>query len=519
MINIVVRSTGADVAEVLARAFERSYTRGQVRLVDSVRALPGGGVAVVPSPHDADLEWLQAVARKPSKIVLLGPLGPAMAAWAGVGLSPLAPRLAEAAACAAAPLHGMAASRAAIAYADAGLGASSPLRSRQLCRFDFTSEWNNLGYGRIGIGDDPWSIAVAARAEHATVVGELVLDNGMRAGAVATVRDTPTASILWFARPLGPVDGADWRIVEAFISDYRYDTLPCRPHLRDSPHGAAAAVTMRLDCDEDIATVRPLLELYRARDVPLSVAVMTGQPESPANAVLLADVKRAGGSILSHSSTHRPNWGGSAEAAEAEATQSKAWLESRVPGLGVRYAVSPFHQNPTYVPSALARAGYQGFVGGTICNDPEYLMARGGAVPYGSAGFVSHSQSCMLHGDCMLSDGDPLRIYREAFRTARAAGQFFGYLDHPFSPRYSYGWASEADRLSQHADFLNFMQTDCAGKILFVNEDTCLDFMHAKAATDISFDEARGAFEISRHMAAGLPLSIGFRGHYRAANT
>ena len=145
-------------------------------------------------------------------------------------------------------------------------------------------------------------------------------------------------------------------------------------------------------------------------------------------------------------------------------------------------------------------------------------MARGGAVPYGSAGFVSHSQSCMLHGDCMLSGDDPLRIYREAFRTARAAGQFFGYLDHPFSPRYSYGWASEADRLSKHADFLDFMQNDCAGKVLFVNEDTCLDFMHAKAATDIAFDEARGTFEISRHVAAGLPLSIGFRGHYRAAN-
>jgi hypothetical protein len=63
------------------------------------------------------------------------------------------------------------------------------------------------------------------------------------------------------------------------------------------------------------------------------------------------------------------------------------------------------------------------------------------------------------------------------------------------------------------------MQNDCDGKVLFVNEDTCLDFMHAKAATDISFDEARDAFEISQRMAAGLPLSIGFRGHYRAANT
>jgi hypothetical protein len=518
MINIVIGSTGADVAEVLARAFERSYTRGQVRLVDSVRGLTLGDVAVVPSPRDTDLAALEDFARKSSKLVLLGSLGPAIAAWAGLSLDPLEPRLAAAAACAGAPLHGMAESRAVVAYAPTGLGAASPLRRRHLCRFDFTSEWNNLGYGRIGIGDDPWSIAVAARTDHATTVAELVLD-GVSRGAVATVRDTLAASILWFARPVGPIDGADWRVIEAFISDYRRETLPCRPHLRDIPHGATAAVTMRLDCDEDIASVRPLLDLYRTRNVPLSVAVMTGQPESPAGTALLADVKRTGGSILSHSSTHRPNWGGSAEAAEAEAAESKAWLESRVAGLGVRYAVSPFHQNPTYVPAALARAGYQGFVGGTICNDPEYLMARGGAVPYGTAGFVSHSQSCMLHGDCMLANGDPLRIYREAFQTARAAGQFFGYLDHPFSPRYSYGWSSEADRLGKHADFLDFMKNDCAGEVLFVNEDTCLDFMRAKAATEIDFDRWRGTFEITRREAASLPLSIGFHGRFRAAHS
>ena len=32
--------------------------------------------------------------------------------------------------------------------------------------------------------------------------------------------------------------------------------------------------------------------------------------------------------------------------------ESKSWLEAQVPGLSVRYAVSPFHQNPTFVPAA-----------------------------------------------------------------------------------------------------------------------------------------------------------------------
>ena len=145
--------------------------------------------------------------------------------------------------------------------------------------------------------------------------------------------------------------------------------------------------------------------------------------------------------------------------------------EEHVPGLAVRFAVSPFHQNPTFVPVALARAGYQGFVGGTIACHPEYLMARGGIVPCGPDGFISHSQSCMLHGDCLLGDDDPLRIYKKAFCNAKETGQFFGYLDHPFSERYTYGWTNETERLKAHGDFLDFMMAECAradASLLFV---------------------------------------------------
>jgi hypothetical protein len=521
MINIVIGSAEAFVAEVLIKAFERSYTRGQIQIVESLRELPNGGIVVVPAPRDAQVEQLRAFVRRPSKVVIFGNLGAEAAAFAGIGLHPLDPSIVAAAECRAAPIHGTSASEAVIAYSTVGIGASSPLRRRHLCRFDFGNEWNNLGYGRIGIGSEPWSIAATAKTSGATVVGDLVVADEAPVGSVATVHDLPTVSLLWFARPLGPIDGADWRIVETFISGYRHESLPCRPHLRDIPHGVAAAVTMRLDCDEAIATVRPLLDLYRARGLPLSVSVMTGQPACSADITLLMDVREAGGSILSHSATHPANWGGSAKAAEIEAVESKHWLESRVPRLNVRYAVSPFHQNPMYVPLALARAGYSGFVGGTIANDLEYLMPRGGSVPYGPSGLISQSQSCMLHGDCMLPGGVPLRIYREAFQIARAGGQFFGYLDHPFSARYAYGWPGETDRLRRHDDFLDFIKADCdaaGGRLLFVNEDTCLDFMLEKAATEIAFDVKSNQFEISKGVAAGLPLSIGFRGRNQAAS-
>lgn len=127
----------------------------------------------------------------------------------------------------------------------------------------------------------------------------------------------------------------------------------------------------------------------------------------------------------------------------------------------------------------------------------------------------------MFHGDCLMSEGDPIRVYKAAFRIAQAGSQFFGYLDHPFSARYSYGWASEKERLSAHTAFLDFMEQACAAdgqRMLFVNEDTCLDFMRDKAMTDLEFDARQDVVRASRTHAAGLPLSIAWRGRIEAAH-
>ncbi|WP_444771372.1 hypothetical protein [Rhodopseudomonas sp. NSM] len=521
MINCLFGPEMALEEELLSRAMVRSFTRGQVRAWrgDWPDIGPGSVVLAV-SPDDSKADYFRALIGRGAKLMLFGSLGSAIAELAGIEVGPIDAGLAHVASCAPAAVQQSSESAGAIRYAGRGLGASSPLRVRRLCRFDFADEWNNLGYGRIGIGADPWSIGSLARPVQAGAVAVLDCGGPEAAGAIATLRDLPASAVLWFARPLGPIDGPDWQIVETFVSHYRHTELPCRPHLRDVPHGVGAAVTMRLDCDEDVASARPLFELYRQQRVPLSLAIKTDQPERAEHLALLRELRAAGGSILSHSVSHAPRWGGTADAAEAEARDSKHWLESRIPGLTVRYAVSPFHQNPTYVPAALARAGYDGFVGGIIANDPEYLMARGGEAPYGPAGFVSHSQSCMLHGDCMLAEGDRLQVFKDAFRTARAGSQFFGFLDHPFSERYAYGWQSEQDRLSAHSEFLATIVRDCddAGeRLLFVNEETCLDFMRDKASAMIAYDPAKASFSVSRGRATDLPLSIGFGGSNQAA--
>src|SRR5690606_27172436 len=112
----------------------------------------------------------------------------------------------------------------------------------------------------------------------------------------------------------------------------------------------------------------------------------------------------------------------------------------------VPYAVSPFHQSPQYALEALCDVGYSGCIGGIIRNDPEFLLARGGELAGFPVGFIGHSQQCMLHGDCLLEAGDPLAIYKMAFDQALETRSLFGYLDHPFSERYQYGWVDEESR-------------------------------------------------------------------------
>jgi hypothetical protein len=520
MIDLVVSTADEMTVEVVTKAFARSFTRAQLR-THAAKTVATSDVVVVLGPDDSDADWLEPLARRPHKVVLLGALGPRMARIVGLTFAAAARDLAEHCGCPPTPAYCTRESSANLVYAPSAVWQGSPPVRRSFCRFDFADEWNNLGYGRIELGDSPWSLSGLARCTTAKIIADVVTSDGTSHGAAAALCDLSNASILWFSRPVGPVDGPDWRIIESFVGDYRSGELPCRPYLRDIPNGFGAAVTMRLDCDEDIASARPLFEFYRGRGLPMSVAIKTGQPALESHVAFLRDLLAAGGSILSHSVSHAPDWGGSMSAAEREARESKAWLQEHVPGLAVRYAVSPFHQNPIFVPAALARAGYQGFVGGTIACHPEYLLARGGIVPYGSDDFISHSQSCMLHGDCLLAKGDPLRIYKEAFCNAKETGQFFGYLDHPFSARYAYGWSDETERLKVHGEFLDFMTGECARantELLFVNEETCLDFMLEKSAADITLDSDGGGFSVSRTHAAGLPLSIGYKGSVVAAH-
>ena len=262
---------------------------------------------------------------------------------------------------------------------------------------------------------------------------------------------------------------------------------------------------MRLDCDEDISSARFLFQYYQKMDVPFSLAVHTALLEESSHHPFLRDVLAAGGTLMSHSASHPKDWGGSYESAYSEAAKSRKALFSAT-GEWVKYAVSPFHQTPGYALNALSDAGYSGCIGGVINSDPEFMLARGGEVLGVGEGFVGHSQQCMLHGDCLLKDPDPMAVYKESFEIALRGRALFGFLDHPFSPRYQYGWKDEETRLESHKSLLDYILG--RGKVAFLSEGQALNFIREKGRIDIQKTPSGFCFDTSTMMSLPSPLIV-----------
>ncbi|MYM62873.1 polysaccharide deacetylase [Pseudomaricurvus sp. HS19] len=422
---------------------------------------------------------LQALLRdSANKVLLFGSVPESLWQYLGLSKSGEVGELAQLAKAPPAPTYGEGCSEARIEYRRPISDQISPLQTRYFSRYDFMEEWNNMGYGAITVDDTPWALADCLQAPASTIVAEVMA--GEHALAAYAAKWDFNGSLFWFARAVGPIDSQEWRLVEVYLAHYRSDELACAPVVSEIPAGYDCAVTMRLDCDEDVESARQLWQAYCAENVPLSLALHAAVLPDSKHHQLPKDVLASGGSILSHTLTHAPNWGGSYLAALHEGCESMAAIESAI-GHKVRYAVSPFHHTPVYARKALADAGYEGCVGGIICNDPDYMTARSGNAVGQGIGFIGFPQQCMLHGDCMQQAEDPLTVFKQAFATAKAGQHFFGYLDHPFSERYAYGWQSEEQRINAHKTFLDFIR-QTSGNVLFANLDDAFDFLGAKSA-------------------------------------
>jgi hypothetical protein len=94
----------------------------------------------------------------------------------------------------------------------------------------------------------------------------------------------------------------------------------------------------------------------------------------------------------------------------------------------------------------------------------------------------------------MLEDDDALAIFKQAYEQAKISKTFFGYLDHPFSPRYQYGWYSEEQRIGVHLEFIEYIQKS-SNKPLFLNQNDALDFLRRKST--IRIRELNGQLQVN----------------------
>lgn len=498
MIKVICPGSRAQAGEIVSLAFARSCSSAQVQSTSighlihrsaAPNAQTESDCLVFIDPLDGWSEHIiQALEQTRSKVVVFGALPAQLASHLQASVAPVMQSLIDAAQCPPAEAYQFSQSAASVRYV-ASLGTrASPVPERAFLRYDFTDEWNNLGYGAIPAVNGPpsiWGLAQSATVPATNLLAQVEI-SGVSCGAYAAVWDSAVSSLLWFNRAVGPVDSQEWALVEHFMANYRAAESPCWPVLREVPYGYSAAVTMRLDCDEDVESARPLWEAYRAMNVPFSLALHAKVLADPVHHALPKEVLAHGGALLSHTATHAPDWGGSYQAAYWEGSSSAAAIDQAI-GYHVRYAVSPFHQTPDYARAALADAGYAGCIGGIIRNDPDFLIARSGRVSAAGAGFIGHSQQHMLHGDCVLQGADAQAIFKQAFDSAKAGGAFFGYLDHPFSPRYQYGWQTEDQRVAYHQAFVAYMRQ--TPDILFSNEADAMDFLSHRAAIQITPQE------------------------------
>lgn len=468
-------SSDSAALEIIEKSFKRSFGSVKSAFLD---------VWVFISPDNSNLEQIKMLLNSSKKVVIFGRISSELAELIGLCSVPIVLESAKSELIVnnTQPFN---ISEYRVSYANHALLISVPYAHRHFARFDFMDEWNNLGYGRIAVGDGIWSLSQTLTANGATVLAEIV-DGCGSVSVFASVTDFELASVLYINRPVGLVDGLDWGLVEQFLADYRAEELVCLPLISDLPKGCKAVASSRLDCDQSIINAQPLVNLYKNYGIDLSLAISTGIQISDDDVAFLKAFSGNGGCLVSHTVTHHYGWGRDYAHALEEAKQSKEWLETNL-ALKIPYAVSPFHSNPPYAIQALKDAGYEGFISGIIHNDPEYLCAVSGQVPFVDGDMVMHAQQCMMHGDCFHRYDNSIDPYVEAFDLHYRAGKMFGYLDHPFGG-YDYGWASEEERLQAHESLIQAMNQ--YEGVRWMTLEQILDFVKRKNEVNMHISDA-----------------------------
>jgi hypothetical protein len=361
------------------------------------------------------------------------------------------------------------------------------IKERFLNRFDFEKEWNNFGYGKISFNkNEIWSVkSFVFCLTKQSNIGKIRLKD--RFITFVSVHNLNLSKILFVNRDAGLFDGFDVSIIEKFITSFDM-SLPNFPRISEVPYEYDGLVTMRLDCDENIRSAKKIFNLYKLKKIPFSLAILTSILEEKDKNFIKSIVKSKG-SILSHSHEHIENFGGNFKVALKQIKKSIKALKT----IGIRssYIVAPFHHTPNFIPNVLKKAKIKGIVGGIALDDYQNSLSFRTGFYEKNNKIILNNQQCMLHGD-ISPTLKKIEIYKKSFLISYLNQRAFGFLDHPFSKRYSYGWKNEEYRKTIHQKFIRFIKKK--GKILFLSQNDFLNFLYYKS--NLRIKEKKDSFSI-----------------------
>ena len=350
---------------------------------------------------------------------------------------------------------------------------------RYLLRYDFEDEWNNYGYGKITGKNDIWSVKSLIFCKNKKQnIGTIKINNKLI--TFVSLHQLNKCCILFINRDVGIFDGFDVTIIEKFISSYK-NNLPNFPIVSEIPSSYSGLVTMRLDCDENIKSAKKINQLYNHFKVPFSLAILTSIL-TKADKNFLKSIIKKNGAILSHSHDHLVNFGHNHETCLLQINTSIKKLKEL--DLNTEFVVAPFHHTPHFTYNVLHDLKIKGLIGGINKNYPKDISFRSGFYSK-EIKVLLNNQQCMMHGD-IHPLSDKIDNYKKSFLISYKNKRAFGYLDHPFSQRYSYGWKNEKLRLNAHRKFLKFIKKK--SNIIFLNQNDFMNFLYTKSQINITMD-------------------------------
>ncbi len=380
------------------------------------------------------------------------------------------------------------------------------IKERPLCRYDFDLEWNNNFYGNISNENKILNLShncfliegrnVAyiknSKCQNIPLISEFEINGNI---------------IFWINRNLSLVDLPEWKIIEEFISNGYFRKYPCIPYLNEFSSSENGLITMRLDCDEDIESARNIFKIYKNNDLPISLAITTNQIK--ANHFLSSlpkEVNDYGGTILNHSHSHPINWGGSKEKIKEELITSNNLIEKSF-GIKTEYAVSPFHHLTWAALEVLNELNFKGVIAGISSSHHEFLITKGGSINE-KLDILVHSQQCMIHGDC-LTKSRKVDSYLNAFSLYSNLGFSTGYLDHPISKRYDYGWKNFERQVKTHQQIVEYLINK---NIKFICQEELFERFAAKEKIKIKTINNNDFYSLEIKNESEVCLSITFGG-------